>query len=64
MPEPDRSLSRSVRAGDFALPQVLELASDLERRIETEMARGTLPERPDAARIDRFLIDAYQATWR
>jgi hypothetical protein len=64
LPEPDRSLCREVRAGSYTQAQVLDLAADLEQRIDRAMRAGTpLPERPDTQRIDRLLIEVYQGMW-
>ena len=61
--EPARTRLRAVRAGDVPLPEVLAEIEDVRDRLAAAAASVDLPERPDAARIDAFLLSAYRRFW-
>lgn len=64
VPEPDRSRLMEVRRGEVPVDEV---AARLERAaagLEDAAARTALPARPDADRINAFLVDAHLRFWR
>lgn len=48
----------AVRSGAWAFDEVAARAAELDRLFREAFARTTLPDEPDAARADRFLIAA------
>ena len=63
IPEPVRAHLRAVRAGDVTYDDVLVEAGELERELQDLLDHSPLPEEPDRAAIDRFLIAAYVTGW-
>ncbi|MBI4606521.1 MAG: nucleotidyltransferase domain-containing protein [Planctomycetes bacterium] len=53
-----RDLLLPIRRGERTFDEVQSLALDLERRFQEAFASTSLPERPDYARVDAFLIGA------
>ncbi len=58
-----RARLRAVRAGEVPLDDVLAEIDDVRERLASAAASGDLPEQPDAARIDSFLLSAYHRFW-
>ncbi|MFC6714340.1 putative nucleotidyltransferase [Branchiibius hedensis] len=61
----DRDLVRAVRAGQVALSGVLsrfDAYADATRKV-LNSGRCAVPERPDIASVDRWLIDAHRDCW-
>ena len=61
--EPERSRLMAVRRGEVELSDVLD---DLHARIadlERTVAEADVPEEPDHAAVNRFLIEAYEEVW-
>lgn len=63
MPEPDRSWLRALRRGEHSRARALERAGELEARLAALCTSADLPEEPDAAWADRWLVDTYRAAW-
>lgn len=63
VPEPWRTTIREMRTGGYSMQAALDMAAGLERRIRELTATSPLPERPDYAAADRWLISAYQDAW-
>src|SRR4051794_18525847 len=63
VPEPDRAVLRSVRAGEPVLSEVLERLDAVRDQLERVATASELPAQGDQQRIDAFLIDAYRRTW-
>jgi predicted nucleotidyltransferase len=63
MREPDRSWLRSVRTGGATLPEVLDRATELRTRLETLLETSPLPEHPDSAAAERWMLETYWETW-
>ena len=63
MPEGQREIILSVRRGEFALTHVLATARGLEEDLRRLIETSPLPEEPDRAAVDEFLIDTYTARW-
>lgn len=64
MPPEQRELVVSVRTGSYTLAGVSELIVDAENRIEAAMRKTALPEQPDRAMVERWMIDTYLRAWR
>jgi hypothetical protein len=64
MPEPVRSELRRVRSGEVALGAVLAELDRVTARLEEATRSADLPERSDLDRVDAFVVDAYQRSWR
>ncbi|MEY2515858.1 MAG: uncharacterized protein QOJ89_3216 [bacterium] len=63
VPEPDRARLRAVRAGAVELGEIVAQLDDVTAQLERLVAASDLPERPDHARVDRFLVAAYERAW-
>ena len=63
VPEPDRARLRAVRAGAVPLDDIVAQLDDVTERLERLTAESELPQRADEARVDRFLIAAYERAW-
>lgn len=63
VPEPDRAMLRSVRAGGVALQDVIERLDDVTARLERLSAESGLPALADQASVDGFLVEAYREAW-
>ncbi|GAA4537338.1 nucleotidyltransferase domain-containing protein [Amycolatopsis samaneae] len=65
VPEPWGSWLRDLRQGRHSRLEALEVARDLEDRLERLIGGASpLPEEPDTAWADAWLVEAYQASWR
>lgn len=64
IPEPDRTWLRELREGKHTMQQALERAVDLENRLRALRESSDLPDRPDYARANKWLIGVYQREWR
>lgn len=63
VPEPDRAWLRALRRGEHSRAEALERAGELEARLSALCETSDLPEEPDAAWADRWLVDAYRRSW-
>jgi predicted nucleotidyltransferase len=63
IPEPDRGTIRSVRSGEVSYDEVLARIDEAERALEAAHEATTLPEHPDADRVDAWLASAYRRAW-
>ena len=63
MPEPARTWLTDLRVGRHSLDEAMARVDDVEHLLRLAIDDSDLPPRPDYARADRFLIDAYQAVW-
>lgn len=64
VPEPARTWLRELRTGQHSMDEALEAAAVCERQIERLLETSHLPEHPDYAAADEWLIGAYQRSWR
>lgn len=64
MPEWQRNLVRDIREGQVSMQEALDLAEMLEAHIRELLGTSPLPEHPDREAADRWLISAYQRTWK
>jgi uncharacterized protein len=63
MPEPERSRLMAIRTGELTFDEAMAEIDDVERRLAEALERSPLPDRPDRAAVDAFLVDAYKRTW-
>jgi len=63
MPEPERTWLRNVRTGGASLPEVLARATDLRATLESLLETSPLPDHPDTARVERWMLETYWASW-
>jgi uncharacterized protein len=64
MSEPERSRILAVRSGEVPYEEAVAWIEEAERELETAHERSRLPDQPDRARVDAWLVDAYQRSWR
>lgn len=64
MRDADRALAVKVRTGGFSLAEVSVQIIDAERRLDAAFAASPLPERPDAQRVERWMLGAYLEHWK
>jgi uncharacterized protein len=63
VPEPRRSFLMSVRRGEPTLDEIIDELHATTTRLERQVLGGDLPDEPDRAAIDRFLVSAYEEAW-
>jgi hypothetical protein len=63
MPEPERSRVMAIRTGERTFAQAIAEIGEVEARLADALERSSLPERPDRAAVDGFLVDAYRRAW-
>ncbi len=63
IPEPHRELLRSIRAGRLDLSETLGVITGYQAQLEQELERDRLPDEPDRAWIDEWLIRTYREQW-
>ncbi len=61
--EPARSELRAVRSGEVPLDDVLARLESATAELEAATQRSGLAERPDADKVDAFLVEAYREAW-
>lgn len=64
MRDADRALALKVRTGGFSLAEASVQIIDAERRLDAAFATSPLPERPDAQRVERWMLDVYLEHWK
>jgi len=63
MPEPWLTWVRDLRQGRHTQEEAIEAAAELEAQLLKLVDSSDLPEFPDSAKADRWLIQAYERTW-
>lgn len=63
VPEPWRTWIKDLRVGKHTRDEALEAAADSEARLEGLLKTSPLPEHPDRAFADAWMIAAYQHAW-
>ncbi|TKK89293.1 nucleotidyltransferase [Herbidospora galbida] len=63
LPMPQREVIVAIRTGEIGRDEALAMAARLERRLAELAPVSVLPEHPDEARADAWLVDAYRRTW-
>lgn len=61
--EPERGRLMRVRHGEIALDDVLARLDEQSAQLERTTASADLPDVPDRAAVDRFLVGAYRRGW-
>lgn len=63
MPDPWRTWIRDLRQGRHTQQEAIDAAAELEARLDALTWTADLPEHPDKARANRWLIETYQTKW-
>jgi hypothetical protein len=63
VPEPSRSRLLRVRCGEVPLSELTDELHDETARLESANLTSDLPDDPDYAAINRFLVEAYEHAW-
>src|SRR5262245_59640944 len=63
MREPERSFLLDVRRGKVREQECFAKADDLERELTALADSSVLPEAPDEARLERWVLDVYRRRW-
>lgn len=63
VPEPDRTWLIELRTGQHSMTEALDRADECERQIAKLLSTSLLPEKPDYAAADAWLVQAYQRAW-
>jgi hypothetical protein len=63
IPEPELTLLREVRKGEWDLPRVLAWSDELEAQLTEMRETSPLPEEPDLAWVNDWLHRSYTAYW-
>jgi predicted nucleotidyltransferase len=63
MAEPDRSRIMAIRTGEVSEADVVAEVEQVEAEMVSAIEGSALPEEPDRATIDAFLVDAYREAW-
>ena len=53
----------AVRRGEHSFDEVLMEIDAVERRLERALEQAALPDSPDDAAVNAFLVDAYPQAW-
>lgn len=64
MREPERSFLLDVRRGKISEQECLTRAGELEQELSDLATTSPLPEEPDEARVEEWVLDAYRRRWR
>ncbi|MEQ1701247.1 MAG: nucleotidyltransferase domain-containing protein [Ilumatobacteraceae bacterium] len=63
MPEPWPTWLRELRVGGHTREEALEVAAEMEARLDGLLSTSVLPPQPDLAAIDAWLVSAHQRAW-
>jgi len=63
MREPDRSFLLDVRRGRISEQECLTRAGELEQELTDLATTSPLPDEPDEARVQQWMLDAYRRRW-
>ncbi len=64
MREPERSWLRGVRTGGATLQEVLTKAGELRAHLEDLLETSPLPEQPNSAIVERWMLKTYWEAWK
>jgi hypothetical protein len=53
----------AIRTGKISFQEMLTRAGELERELRDSLDAGVLPDHPDEAAIDRFVVNTYISMW-
>ena len=63
MPEPARSICRTIRTGGMTLQAVTTLGGQLEAQLKDLIDTSPMREKPDVKTVDEWLVDTYGQVW-
>jgi uncharacterized protein len=63
MGEPERSRVMAIRRGEIPLDETIAEIEEIERRLHVAVDESALPDEPDYAQVDEFVIDSYREAW-
>jgi predicted nucleotidyltransferase len=63
MPEPERSRVMAIRTGERTFEEAVAEIEEVEQRLASALELSPLPAKPDQARVNGFLVDAYRRAW-
>jgi hypothetical protein len=63
MQDEQRELCVKIRTGGFSLAEVSTVIIDAERRLDAAFLASPLPERPNTAKVEQWMLDAYLTYW-
>jgi predicted nucleotidyltransferase len=63
MPEPSLTFCRDIRLGKVPLQDVLQKAGELERELKDLLDVSELPESPNRAVLESWMLDLYKRAW-
>ena len=63
MPEPHRSSVMAIRKGERTFDETIAEIDEVERRLAGALESSLLPDEPNRAAVDHFLVDAYRRAW-
>src|SRR3954454_11330350 len=63
MPEPQRSRLMAIRTGECTFEETVEEIGEVEARLSDALGRSPLPDEPDRAAVDGFLVASYRRAW-
>lgn len=64
MQEQQRELCVKVRTGGYSLAEVSTLIIDVEKRLDAASANCKLADRPNTAKVERWMLDTYLRRWQ
>lgn len=64
MPEDARNFLLAVRRGEVPIQDVLQKAGDLERELKDLISDGPMPDEPNTALVEDWMINTYWNYWR
>lgn len=63
MREPERSRVMAIRTGERTFAEAIDEIAAVEEQLAAALQRTALPDEPDRAAVDAFLVDAYRRAW-
>ena len=63
MAEPERSRVMAIRTGERSFGEAIAEIEEVERRLAAALEQTSLPDEPDRAAVDAFLVEAYRRSW-
>jgi hypothetical protein len=64
MRDAERALCVQVRTGGFSFTEASVQIIDAERRLDAAFEVSPLPDRPSAAKVEQWMMEAYLAHWK
>lgn len=60
---PSKDFLLHVRKGDIRHEECLKAAEALETKVKSLMEAGPLPEKPDSAAVEEWMLETYYKAW-